>query len=205
MSKVINIAKLTLAFVIIAGGFSIIIGSLMGGGSSRGYDALKGINNDPRSVFVQAILVEADANTVGTGLFPAPGAELTDSAFTSLLSEADSVRAEKGMHVRAPALLIQHAETGSLTVQVGDRIFSADVSPRVIDTKHGPVLRIAIQIQRTDVDSSDASRKLEFSTAYTTAPGNTVVLDLAGLGLPGTRAVLAVRTVLSDPSPAEAD
>lgn len=201
MSKAINLAKLTLAFVIIAGGFSLIIGSLMGGGSSRSYDALKGLNTDPRSILVQAVLIETDASTAQLVALPAPGVQLTDAVFTSLLTEADRLRNAEGAHIRTPALLVQHAETGSITVKLGDRIFDAAVSPSVIDTKHGPVLRVVIQIQRTDTDSAATHRELTFATAYTAAPGNTVVLDLADLGLPGTRAVLALRTTLIDPTP----
>jgi len=201
MSKSINIAKFTFAFVVIAGGFAFIFGSLMGGGSSRAYDALKGLNTDPRSIFVQAVLIETDANTAQLAALPTPGTQLTDAAFTGLLTEADRLRDDKGARIRTPALLVQHAETGSLTVKLGDRIFDASVSPSVIDTKHGPVLRVAIQIQRMDTDSDATLRELSFATAYTAAPGNTVVLDLAGLGLPGTRAVLALRTTLIDPTP----
>lgn len=201
MSKAINLAKLTLAFVVIAGGLSFIIGSLMGGGGSRSYDALKGINTDPRSIFVQAVLIETDANIAQPVTLPAPGAQLTDAVFTGLLIEADRLRVSEGTRIRTPALLVQHAETGSVTVKLGDRTFDAAISPSVIDTKHGPVLRVAIQIQRMDTDSDATPRELTFSTAYTTAPGNTVVLDLADLGLPGTRAMLALRTTLIDPTP----
>lgn len=201
MSKAITLAKFTLAFVVIAGGFAFILGSLMGGGSSRGYDALKGINTDPRSILVQAVLIEADAITAQPAALPAPGVQLTDAVFTGLLAEADRLRDAEGARIRTPALLVQHAETGSITVKLGDRIFDAAVSPSVIDTKHGPVLRVAIQIQRTDTDSAATPRELTFATAYTAAPGNAVVLDLADLGLPGTRAVLALRTTLFNPTP----
>ena len=205
MSKAITLAKFTLVFVIIAGGFSLIIGSLMGGGMSRGYDALKGLNTDPRSIFVQAVLIETNANTVQPAALPAPGVQLTDAAFTDLLTQADRLRGEDGARIRTPALLVQHAETGSITIKLSDRTFDAVVSPSVIDTKHGPVLRVAIQIQRTDTDSAATPRELTFATAYTTAPGNTVVLDLADLGLPGTRAVLALRTTLIDHTPKAAN
>lgn len=201
MSKAVNIAKLTLAFVIIAGGFSIIIGTLMGGGSSRGYSEMKAINKDPRSIYVQAVLVELDANTTNPLSLPAPGAVLTESAFNNLLSEAGRVRGTDSARVRTPGLLVQHGESGTLSVEVGERVFHADVSPSVIDTKHGPVLRVAIQIKRIELDSSETLHKLDFATAYTAAPGNSVVLDLAGLGLPGARAVLALRTSLIDPTP----
>lgn len=202
MSKVTNIAKFTLAFVIIVGGFSFIIGSLMGGGFSRGYDELKGINNDPRSIMVQAVLIETDSNTAQPSALPSPGTQLSDTAFAGLLTEAEQLRIDGTARVRTPAMLVQHAETGSISVKLGDRTFDAAVSPSVIDTKHGAVLRVAIQILRTDADSSATPRELTFATAYTTAPGNTVVLDLADLGLPGTRAVLALRTTLIDPTPA---
>lgn len=205
MSKAINLAKLTLAFVVIAGGFSLIIGSLMGGGMSRSYDQLKGINTDPRSIFVQAILIETDANTVQLAALPAPGTQLTDAAFADLLTQADRLRGTEGARIHTPALLVQHAESGSITVKLGDRTFDAVVSPSVIDTKYGPVLRVAIQVQRTDTDSGATPRELTFATAYTAAPGNAVVLDLADLGLPGTRAVLALRTTLIDPTPKAAN
>jgi len=201
MSKTINIAKLTLAFVIIAGGFSLIIGSLMGGGVSSSYDKMKGINNDPRSIFVQAVLIETDANSTQPVSLPTPGAPLTDSVFNSLLSEADSFRATGDARILTPALLVQHAESGIITIKLGDRTFNLDVSPSVIDTKHGSVLRVVIQIQRFEMDSSETPRELNFATAYTAASGNTVVLDLAGLGLPGTRSVLALRTTINDPTP----
>lgn len=199
MSKAINIAKFTLALVIIAGGFSIIIGSLMGGGYSRSYDELKGINKDPRSVLVQAVLIETD--TVEPVALPAPGAQLTDTDFAGLITEAGNLRSSGVARIRTPAMLVQHAETGSISVILGDRTFDASVSPSVIDTKHGPVLRVAIQIQRADTDSSAAPRELSFATAYTAAPGSAMVLDLADLGLEGSRAVLALRTTLIDPTP----
>lgn len=205
MSKAITLAKFTLAFVVIAGGFSLIIGSLMGGGMSRSYSELKGINNDPRSIFVQVVLIETDANIAQPAALLTPGTQLTDAAFTDLLTAADGLRDDKGARIRTPALLVQHAETGSITVKLGDRIFDAAVSPSVIDTKRGPVLRVAIQIQRIDTDSAATPRELTFATAYTAAPGSTVVLDLAGLGLPGTRAVLALRTTLIDPTPSAAN
>ncbi len=206
MSKAITLAKFTLAFVIIAGGFSLIIGSLMGGGmSSRSYDKLKGINTDTRSIFVQAVLIETNANKVQPAALPVPGAQLTDAGFADLLTQADRLRGTEGTRIHTPALLVQHAETGSITIKLGDRAFDAVISPSVIDTKHGPVLRVAIQVQRTDTDSGATPRELTFATAYTAAPGNTVVLDLADLGLPGTRAVLALRTTLIDPTPKAAN
>jgi len=202
MSKAVNIAKITLAFVVIAAGFAFIFGTLMGGGSSRGYDALKGINTDPRSIFVQVILIETDAITVQPAL-PKPGDQLSNADFATLVEETDRLRAVENTSVRTPAMLVQHAETGSITIKLGDHVFDAAISPSVIDTKHGSVLRIAIQIQRTDTDSSATPRELTFATAYTAAPGSTAVLDLAGLGLPGARAVLALRTTLIDPTPTE--
>jgi len=205
MSKAITLAKFTLAFVIIVGGFSLIIGSLMGGGSSRSYDALKGINTDPRSIFVQAVLIETDTNTAQLAALPEPGVQLNDAAFADLLAGVDRLRAAEGTRIQTPALLVQHAETGSITVKLGDRTFDAAISPSVIDTKHGPVLRVAIQIQRTDTDSTATPRELTFATAYTAAPGTALVLDLADLGLPGTRAVLALRTTLIDPTPKAAN
>jgi hypothetical protein len=201
MSKVINIAKFTFAFVVIAGGFSIIIGSLMGGGASRSYDKMRGVNSDPRSVLVQAVLIETDAQGVASIELPAAGAQLSDAAFAELLSDAGNLRDSGEARVRTPAILVQHEESGGVTVKLGDRVFNADISPSVIDTKHGPVLRVALQINRIDSDSSATPRELSFATAYTTAPGSTVVLDLAGLGLDESRAVLALRTSLSDPTP----
>jgi hypothetical protein len=203
MSKVINIAKYTFAFVVIAGGFSIIIGSLMGGGASRSYDKMRGVNSDPRSVLVQAVLIETDAQGVGSIELPTAGARLSDAAFAELLSDAGDLRDSGEARVRTPAILVQHEESGGVTVKLGDRVFNADISPSVIDTKHGPVLRVALQINRIDSDSSATPRELSFATAYTTAPGSTVVLDLAGLGLDESRAVLALRTSLSDPTPTE--
>lgn len=201
MSKAIHIARFTLAFVIIAGGLSLIIGSLMGGGYSRGYDEMKSINKDPRSILVQAVLIETDALAVQPDALPAPGAQLDDAAFSSLLAEADRLRLNESARVRTPAVLVQHAESGSITVKLGDQTFDAEVSPSVIDTKHGVVLRVVIQIQRLDTDSAATPRELHFATAYTAAPGGAVVLDLADLGIPGTRAVLALRTTLTDPTP----
>jgi hypothetical protein len=203
MSKVINIAKYTFAFVVIAGGFSIIIGSLMGGGASRSYDKMRGVNSDPRSVLVQAVLIETDTQGVASIELPAAGARLSDAAFAELLSDAGDLRDSGEARVRTPAILVQHEESGGVTVKLGDRVFNADISPSVIDTKHGPVLRVALQINRIDSDSSATPRELSFATAYTTAPGSTVVLDLAGLGLDESRAVLALRTSLSDPTPTE--
>ncbi|MCR9076538.1 MAG: hypothetical protein NXI07_10915, partial [bacterium] len=92
MSKVINIAKLTLAFVVIAGGFSLIIGSLMGGGISRGYDEIKGINKDPRSIMVQAVLIETDPGQGAPMTLPPTGAALSDGSFRELVAEADRLR-----------------------------------------------------------------------------------------------------------------
>lgn len=204
MSKAVNIAKFTLAFLVIAAGFAFIFGTLMGGGSSRGYDTLKGINTDPRSIFVQTILIETDTFTAQPAL-PKPGDQMSDADFASLLASADRLRAIENTSVRTPAMLVQHAETGSITIKLGDRVFDTAISPSVIETKHGSVLRIAIQIQRTDTDSSATPRELTFATAYTAAPGSTVVLDLAGLGLPGSRAMLALRTTLHDPTPTETD
>ncbi len=205
MSKAATIAKLTLAFVVIAAGFSFIIGSLMGGGYSRAYDELKGINSDPRSILVQAVLIETDAGAATPAALPLPGERLTGTAFTELLTEAHALGTNEGARVPTPALLVQHAETGSLSLKLGDRTFDAAVSPSVIDTKHGPVLRVAIEIQRTDTGSDATPRSLSFATAYTAAPGGAVVLDLADLGLAGSHAMLALRTTLCDPTPAEAN
>jgi|GEM_PF-2287745 len=206
MSKTINLAKFTLAIVIIAGGFAFIFGSLMGGGSSRSYDELKGINKDPRSILVQGIFIEAADTASQPVALPAIGAQLSDADFTDLLTEADRLRPSiDNARIRTPSILVQHSETGSITVKLGDRTFDAAVSPRVIDTKHGPVLRVAIQIQSMDIDSAETARELIFATAYTAAPGSAVVLDLADLGFPGTRAVLALRTLLIDPTPLAAN
>ena len=86
MSKAIPLAKFALAFVIIAGGFSFIIGSLMGGGLSRSYDAIKGINKDPRSILVQAVLVEADPGALQQAALPMPGDSMSDNEFRELMS-----------------------------------------------------------------------------------------------------------------------
>ena len=201
MSKAINIAKFTFAFVVIAGSVSLIIGSLMGGGFSSRYNELKGINDDPRSIFVQAILIESE-NIVAEPIdFPEHGTQLTNSAFNDLLEEAGRLRAGDSALIRTPSMLVQHSETGSVSVTLGDQSFDAAVSPSVIDTKHGPVLRVAIEIRRTDTDSAATPREMVFATAYTAAPGSAMVLDLAGLGLPGTRSVLALHTTLIDPTP----
>jgi hypothetical protein len=200
MARLITIAKGMTAFLIVAVGGSFIIGSLMGGGLSRGYDELKGVNNDPRSVLVQAVLVETDGPAGPAGL-PAPGQVLDQAAFNALLTDADALRAGDAARVRTPAMLVQHRESGTISVKLGNRAFDAAVSPSVIDTKHGPVLRVALHIERSDTDSSDTARTLAFATAYTAAPGGAVVLDLADLGAPGTRAVLAIRTTLIDPTP----
>lgn len=202
MSRTTTIAKFTLAFVIIAGGFSLIIGTLMGGGISRSYDAIKGVNKDPRSILVQAVLIEAGADSAA---LPAPGSALSDEAFGELASRAGGLGAEPGVRVRTPAMLVQHGESGSLSVSLGGRAFAFAVSPSVIDTKKGPVLRVALQIQCDEAAASDTTKELGFTTAYTSAPGGAVVLDLAGLGEAGARAVLALRTTLIDPTPAEAD
>jgi hypothetical protein len=58
MARLITLAKGTLAFLIVAVGGSIIIGTLMGGGFSKGYDEMRGVNTDPRSVLVQTGLSE---------------------------------------------------------------------------------------------------------------------------------------------------
>lgn len=205
MSKVINIAKLTLAFVVIAGGFSLIIGSLMGGGISRGYDEIKGINKDPRSIMVQAVLIETDPGQEAPMTLPPTGAALSDGSFRELVAEADRLRVSGEARVRTPALLVQHAETGRVTITLGEHAFDAVFSPSVIETKHGDVLRVAMQIQRTDEDTSATPREMTFSTAYTSAPGGMMVLDLAGIGEAGSRAVLALRTTLIDPTPRDAN
>ena len=75
----------------------------------------------------------------------------------------------------------------------------------MIETKHGDVLRVAMQLQRTDEDTSATPREMTFSTAYTSAPGGMMVLDLAGIGEAGSRAVLALRTTLIDPTPRDAN
>jgi hypothetical protein len=201
MSKAIPLAKFTLAFVIIAGGFSFIIGSLMGGGLRSSYESMKGINDDPRSILVQAVLIESEASAVPLALLPSPGSQMNDAAFAELMSEAGNLRATNAARVRTPSMLVQHAESGSISVTLGDRSFEADVAPRVIKTKHGHVLRVALQLQRADADSSDTPRELVFTTAYTSAPGGAVVLDLGDVGQAGSRAVLALRTTLIDPTP----
>lgn len=203
MSKAVNLAKLTFAFVVIAGGFSIILGSLMGGGLSSSYDRVKGHNNDPRSIFVQAILVETDGMPADALALPKPGAQLSNSAFAGFLEDANELRATESARIKTPSMLIQHGETGSINVTFGDHSFDATVSPSVIDTKHGSVLRVAIQIQRIDSDSAATQQELTFTTAFTSAPGSAVVLDLADLGLPNTRSVLALHTTLIDPTPTE--
>lgn len=201
MSKSINIARFTLAFIIIAGGFSFIVGSMMGGGSSRVYDSVKGVNNDPRSILVEAVLLQVGSDSSMTYELPEAGVRLTDGAFEELVSEAMSVGMDSGVRVRTPAMLVQHGESGSITLKIGERYFEMDVTPRVIDLKHGSVMRVAMEINSMDTDSSAAKRELAFATAYTAAPGGVTVLDLAGFGEPGTRAVLGLRTTLSDPTP----
>ncbi|MFG0312892.1 MAG: hypothetical protein ACF8LL_01710 [Phycisphaerales bacterium] len=205
MSKAIPLAKFTLAFVIIAGGFSFIIGSLMGGGLSRSYDAVKGINNDPRSILVQAVLIESDQSSAPIASLPMPGESLSDAAFNELMSEADALRTNGGMRVRTPAMLVQHKESGHLSVKLGDRTFTAAVSPSVIEIKDKYVLRVALEISHAGVDSSQIPSELVFTTAYTTAPGGAIVMDLGDLGAPGSRALLAMRTSLINPRPTPSD
>ena len=203
MSKAIPLAKFTLAFVIIAGGFSFIIGSLMGGGISRSYDAIKGINNDPRSILVQAVLIESDQSSAPIPSLPMPGESMSDTEFRELMSEADRMRTNGGMHVRTPAMLVQHAESGHLSVKLGDRTFDAAISPSVIEIKDKYVLRVALEFRRAEMDSSATPSELVFTTAYTSAPGGAIVMDLGDLGMPGSRSVLAMRTTLVNPKPVE--
>ena len=205
MSKAITLAKFTLAFVIIAGGFSFIIGSLMGGGSfSRSYDAGKGINDDPRSILVQSVLIETEQGSLQQAAFPMPGESMDDDAFRELMTEADALRTSGTAHVRTPAMLVQHAESGQISVKLGDRTFDAAISPSVIEIKDKYVLRVALEIRRNETDSSDTTRELVFTTAYTTAPGGAIVMDLADLGIPGSRAILAIRTSLVLPKAVDA-
>lgn len=205
MSKAITLAKFTLAFVIIAGGFSFIIGSLMGGGSfSRSYDAAKGINNDPRSILVQSVLIETEQGSLQQAAFPMPGESMDDDAFRELMTEADALRTSGTARVRTPAMLVQHAESGQISVKLGDRTFDAAISPSVIEIKDKYVLRVALEIRRNETDSSDTTRELVFTTAYTTAPGGAIVMDLADLGIPGSRAILAIRTSLVLPKAVDA-
>jgi hypothetical protein len=205
MARLITLAKGTLAFLIVAVGGSIIIGTLMGGGFSKGYDEMRGVNTDPRSVLVQAVFVEAD-RAAGSAAdhpeLPAPGQSLDQAAFAALLAGAERLRAADAARVRTPAMLVQHRESGTVSVKLGNQTFDAAISPSVIDTKHGPVLRVALRLQRADTGSAQAARHLTFETAYTAAPGAAMVLDLADLGAPGTRAILALRTTLIDPTPA---
>ncbi|MBO6739118.1 MAG: hypothetical protein JJ916_04585 [Phycisphaerales bacterium] len=205
MSKAIPLAKFTLAFVIIAGGFSFIIGSLMGGGISRSYDAIKGINNDPRSILVQAVLIESDQTSAPIASLPMPGETMDDNAFRALMTQADGLRSSGGAHVRTPAMLVQHAESGHLSVKLGDRIFDAAISPSVIEIKDKYVLRVALEISHAEVDSSQTPSELVFTTAYTTAPGGVIVMDLGDLGAPGSRALLALRTSMINPRPTPSD
>ncbi len=200
MARLITLAKGTIAFLIVAVGGSFIIGTLMGGGFSKGYDEMRGVNTDPRSVLVQAIFVEADRAT-GQAELPAPGQSLDDAAFAALLAGAERLRAADAARVRTPAMLVQHRESGSVSVKLGNQTFDAAISPSVIDTRQGPVLRVALRLQRAETGSGQAARHLTFETAYTAAPGAAMVLDLADLGAPGTRAVLALRTSLVDPTP----
>ena len=203
MSKAIPLAKFTLAFVIIAGGFSFIIGSLMGGGISRSNDAIKGINNDPRSILVPAVLIESDQSSAPIQSLPMPGESMSDTEFRELMSEADRMRTNGGMHVRTPAMLVQHAESGHLSVKLGDRTFDAAISPSVIEIKDKYVLRVALEFRRAEMDSSATPSELVFTTAYTSAPGGAIVMDLGDLGMPGSRSVLAMRTTLVNPKPTE--
>ncbi len=204
MTKTWKIAKFTLAFVIIAGGFSLIIGSLMGGGVSRGYDKIMGVNTDPRSILVQSVLIDAQSGALGSMDIPEPGSMLNESSFNKLVSQSNLLRSADGAHVRTPSILIQHKETGTLYVTHQDQRFFTVLSPSVIDTKYGPVLRIALSVHRSESEEgSDDYQEFEFSTAYTSAPGGAVVFDLADLGVPGSRAMLAVRTSLIDPTPNE--
>ena len=203
MSKAIPLAKFTLAFVVIAGGFSFIIGSLMGGGISRSYDAIKGINKDPRSILVQAVLIESDQSSAPIPSLPMPGESMSDTEFRELMSEADRMRTNGVMHVRTPAMLVQHAESGHLSVKLGDRTFDAAISPSVIEIKDKYVLRVALEFRRADMDSSATPSEFAFTTAYTSAPGGAIVMDLGDLGMPGSRSVLAMRTTLVNPKPTE--
>lgn len=202
MARLITLAKGTLAFLVVAVGGSIIIGTLMGGGFSSRSDSVKSVNDDPRSVLVQAVFVEADQAAGAAPELPAPGQSLDQAAFAALLAGAERLRAADAARVRTPAMLVQHRESGTVSVKLGNQTFDAAISPSVIDTKQGPVLRVALRLQRADTDSADTARHLLFETAYTAAPGAAMVLDLADLGAPGTRAVLALRTTLIDPTPA---
>ncbi|RMH28293.1 MAG: hypothetical protein D6692_05470 [Planctomycetota bacterium] len=204
MARLTTLAKGTAAFLVLAVGVSFIIGSLMGGGfSSRSYDDSKRLNDDPRSILVQAVLVESDTPLPAS--LPMAGTPVSDAGFKALLSDADALHASGAARVRAPAVLIQHAEQGAIGIKIGDRNFRAAFSPHVIDTKNGPVLRVAMQILRDDTDSSNAGRSLTFETAYTAAPGSAVVLDLAGMGDAGTNARLALRTSLIALTPTAAN
>lgn len=199
MARTSQIARFTLALVVIAGGFSFIIGSLMGGGLSSGYDKIRGANNDPRSLLVEAVLIETDT---GAALaWPTPGVYAGDAEYADMLARGAELGSSDAARVRTPAVLVQNAESGTVSVTLGGRSFVAAVTPRVIETKKGDVLRVALEIARTDDDASGTPSELSFTTAYTCAPGGVVVLDLADLGTPGSRALLGLRTTLFDPTP----
>ncbi len=206
MSKVTTLARFMLAFLIIAGGLSIIIGSLMGGGfSSRASEYVKGNNNDPRSILIRAVLIDAENGVPLPSGLPVSGRPIAAADFESLQKAARTEQASDGPAIRAPAVLVQHAETAAISIDLADRSFEAMFAPRVIDTEHGPVLRVAIDVAQSVADSSGAERQRVFQTAYTSAPGGSVVFDLAGLGRPGDQAVLALHTELVDPTPPPSD
>jgi hypothetical protein len=191
MARLFTLAKGTVAFLIVAVGVSVIIGSLMGGGFSR-LNEYASLNDDPRSVLVHAVLVDGDA-VGGT----AGGVTLDAAAFRALMERAGTM--ESGVMVRSPAMLVQHGETGTVQVTDGVKTFAAGFSPHVIKTRTGPVIRLAVEIKQAE--TGEAARALEFATAYTAKPGATVVLDLAGMGADGNGLRLALRTELMDPAP----
>ncbi|MEM9374311.1 MAG: hypothetical protein AAGA55_11785 [Planctomycetota bacterium] len=198
MSRAFSHAKATFAFLIIAGGLSIIIGTLMGGGYGRSGPA---VNDDPRSILVRVLLVESDVPGTMPAELPPAGQRIGDDALETLQRAAREPLVPDSFRIRAPTVLVQHAESATISVDVAGRQFGVIISPRVIKVRDGHVLRVAIEMERSDAASSGAPRTAVFQTAYTTDSGGSVVLDLAGLGVPGSQAVMALYTELIDPSP----
>ncbi len=180
--KLIHVARVSIAFLIVAITLSLTGAILAGGGFGSG----RSTNNDPRTVTLQFALLSSPRQGSSAPAIDAlraqftPGAadakQVDAEAFTQALNQARTLAGPGEVWI-APGLAAQHEETANLTLRAPasaerDDTLVLAVSPRVLDKD---VIRTAIDFS---LCRRDQSASLEWSTALTFRDGAVIAVDL---------------------------
>lgn len=175
---------------------ALLVAPMIGGGYSGREAKPVGFvhNDDPRSVALDAILVEystigatdpvldallAEASTIG--------GRISDEAFARCRALAvQAAGSERVLALRTPSVLVQHRADATLKwTGYHGHMHALTVWPDVLK---GDVMRLGLTMETMQ----GSERTLEFSTVFTATTGTAIAMDHAGIDADADRSMLLV-------------